>query len=144
MASKPPFHLRLDSVLKPEVLAELAKAGKVVFRITGNTGNPKTQATEFLVADQMTKVFDTKGDKPAFLYVLENSSCLAGLDTLNRASRPARRSLGEVGRDDLIIGRRFSAGYCRFQIGPVPEGRGEPPGLEMIRITSLAWIVHKF
>ena len=65
-------------------------------------------------------------------------SCLAGLGTLNIASRPARQSLGEVGRDALIIGRRFSAGYRRFQIGPVPEGRGEPSGLEMIRITSLA------
>src|SRR5262249_21182967 len=33
-------------------------------------------------------------------------SCLAGLGTLNVASRPARRSLGEVGRDALIIGLR--------------------------------------
>src|SRR6516164_3411652 len=37
-----------------------------------------------------------------------------------------------------MIGRRFSAGYLRFQIGPVPEGRGEPSGLKMIRITSFA------
>ena len=38
----------------------------------------------------------------------------------------------------MIIGRRFSAGYWRFQIGPVPEGRGEPSGLKMISITSFA------
>jgi len=38
----------------------------------------------------------------------------------------------------LIIGRRFSAGYWRFPIGPVPEGRGEPSGLKMIPITSFA------
>ena len=36
--------------------------------------------------------------------------CLARLGTLNIPSRPARRSLGEVGRAGLIIGRRFSAG----------------------------------
>ena len=38
----------------------------------------------------------------------------------------------------MIIGRRFSAGYWRFPIGPVPEGRGEPSGLKMIPITSFA------
>jgi len=39
--------------------------------------------------------------------------CLARLGTLNVPCRPARRSLGEVGRDGLIIGRHFSfsAGY---------------------------------
>src|SRR5262245_1493634 len=33
-----------------------------------------------------------------------------------------------------IIGRRFSAGFLRFQIGPVPEGRGERCGQKMIRV----------
>ena len=32
------------------------------------------------------------------------------------------------------IGRRFSAGFLRFQIGPVPEGRGERCGQKMIRV----------
>jgi len=35
---------------------------------------------------------------------------LVRLGRLNIPSRPARRSLGEVGRDALMIGRRFSAG----------------------------------
>ena len=38
----------------------------------------------------------------------------------------------------MIIGWRFSAGYGRFQIDPVPEGRGEPSGLKKIRIASFA------
>ena len=51
-----------------------------------------------------------------------------------RASPPAAASR----RDALIIGRPFSAGNWRFQIGPVPEGRGEPSGLKMIPMTSFA------
>jgi len=34
--------------------------------------------------------------------------------------------------------RRFSAGYERFHIGPIPEVPGEPSGLKMIRITAFA------
>jgi len=50
---------------------------------------------------------------------------------------------GEDARPTLWRGRprprrrRFSAGYERFHIGPIPEGRGEP-GLKMIRITAFA------
>ena len=35
------------------------------------------------------------------------------------------------------IGRRFSAGFLRFQIDPVPEGRGERCGQKMIRVAAL-------
>src|SRR6516164_11218614 len=66
----------------------------------------------------------TSSERPA------RSICRARFCGLNIASR----------RDALIIGRRFSfsAGYWRFPIGPVPEGRGEPSGLKMIPITSFA------
>ena len=62
--------------------------------------------------------------------VASDDFCLARLGALNIPSR----------RDGLRIGRRFSfsAGYGRFQIGTVPEGRGEPSGVKMIRITSFA------
>ena len=36
------------------------------------------------------------------------------------------------------IGRRFSAGFLRFQIGPVPEGRGERCEQKMIRVAVFA------
>ena len=36
------------------------------------------------------------------------------------------------------IGRRFSAGFLRFQIDPVPEGRGERCEQKMIRVAVFA------
>jgi hypothetical protein len=50
--------------------------------------------------------------------------CLARLDRLNIPSQPARRSLGEVGREALIIGRRFQRRLVTIPNRPRPGGPG--------------------
>ena len=56
------------------------------------------------------------------------SECESGMSLSLDGRRAAPR------RGALKIGRRFSAGFLRFQIGPVPEGRGERCAQEMIRV----------
>lgn len=69
----PPFHLRLDTVITPQLVTEIEKAGKLVFQITGDTGSPANSDAQRLVAQQMTNDFDRPiPDRPAFLYILGN------------------------------------------------------------------------
>src|SRR4029077_454131 len=50
------------------------------------------------------------------------------IDNELRAKHVNTRSTPASRRDAQKIGGRFSAGYLRYAIGPVPEGRGERTG----------------
>jgi acid phosphatase type 7 len=76
-----PYHLALDTLLGTTEAARLARADKLLFQITGNTGGVKNSSFQQLVANAMTQAFaaNNPNDRPAFLYLLGNIVYYNGL-----------------------------------------------------------------
>jgi len=88
------------------------------------------------VANRLAKVKAINPERQSRVYVADASAdgSLRTNRALLVAHGPPRTRVPE-GRSK--IGRRFSAGFLRFQIDPVPEGRGERCGQKMIRVAAL-------
>src|SRR5207247_203252 len=68
-----PFRLPLEEVLPPEEMARINATGRLVFHLTGDTGNAGNDlGYQLNVARHMERQLapPNLGDRPAFLYVL--------------------------------------------------------------------------
>lgn len=67
----PPYHLSLDSILGPDVIAAINTSGQLSFHVAGDTGGIDHPLPQQNVADAMEADFSPSAtDKPSFFYHL--------------------------------------------------------------------------
>jgi hypothetical protein len=67
-----PYRLNLESVLPPDLIAQIKASGRIVFHVGGDTGGVKSPQPQIIVAMKMEEHFNlpNPADRPAFFYNL--------------------------------------------------------------------------